>query len=136
MLGNSPNANLSLSDPNCTDESCQAFLNAENESQAAVSWAFQFQYGHWVTYYYVIIIGLLLLIHISRAFMDRRATSRSSKLSTSMYQRAIALGRYVSYRRFTGNLLAWFGFPSFGMLAFFITTLAFLAALVFAIKPY
>ena len=41
--GNSPNANLSLSDPNCIDESCQAFLDAENESQATISWAYQFE---------------------------------------------------------------------------------------------
>jgi hypothetical protein len=48
--------NLSLSDPNCIDagDSCNAYYAAQNASQAAVSWAYQFEYGHWATYYYII----------------------------------------------------------------------------------
>lgn len=48
--------NLSLSDPDCINagDECNAFYAAQNASQAAVSWAYQFEYGHWVTYYYVI----------------------------------------------------------------------------------
>jgi len=77
-----------------------------------------------------------MFLHITLIFLDRRATPKSSSSSTSMYQRTVALGRYVSYRRFTGRLLAWFGLPPFGMLAFLMTTIVFLAALRFAIKPY
>ena len=49
-------ANLSLSDPNCINagDECTAYYAAQNASQAAVSWAYQFEYGHWATYYYVI----------------------------------------------------------------------------------
>lgn len=45
-------ANLSLDDPKCVQaaEDCKAFSVAENASQAAVSWAGQFLYGHYVTY--------------------------------------------------------------------------------------
>ena len=55
--------NLSLSDPRCVQaaEGCIAFYAAENASQAAIPWASQFDYGHYVTYYWVIILGLVFL---------------------------------------------------------------------------
>ena len=48
--------NLSLSDPNCinAEDECTAYYAAQNASQDEISWAYQFEYGHWVTYYYVI----------------------------------------------------------------------------------
>jgi hypothetical protein len=48
--------NLSLLDPNCINagDSCTAYYAAQNTSQATVSWAYQFKYGHWATYYFII----------------------------------------------------------------------------------
>ena len=56
-LGNSPSTNIS-----CADEVCQAWLDAQNEY--LVSWTYQFQYGHWTSYYYVGIMEALSLIYI------------------------------------------------------------------------
>lgn len=49
-------SNLPLSDPNCikAEDACIAYYAAANASQDAISWSYQFQYGHWATYYYVI----------------------------------------------------------------------------------
>jgi len=135
--GNSPNWNLSLSDPNCIDESCEAFLNAENDSQAQIPFASQFLYGHWVTYYYVVILGLLMLGHITRTVLDKRARPAASQSSTpSLYQRANALRRSLSYRTISTKPFVWLDLPAFGVSAFLLLTIAFLAALVFAVKPY
>jgi len=48
--------NLSLSDPACINagDECNAYYAAQNASQDTISWAYQFEYGHWATYYYVI----------------------------------------------------------------------------------
>jgi hypothetical protein len=64
-------ANLSLSDPNCINagDECTAYYAASNASQDAVSWAYQFEYGHWATYYYV--IGKILSV---KSFSRTRAS--------------------------------------------------------------
>jgi hypothetical protein len=46
--------NLLMSDPDCTNAGdwCNAYYAPQNASRAAMSWANQFEYGHWATYYF------------------------------------------------------------------------------------
>lgn len=52
-------ADLPLSDPRCVKGTyrCLDFWVGENASQAAIPRIDQIAYGHWMTYYWVIIVG-------------------------------------------------------------------------------
>jgi predicted ferric reductase len=126
---------LPLSDPRCRNESCMAYLDAENASQAAIPWASLFDYGHWLTYYWVIILGLLTIVRLVQLFQDRRAPLKTTSAPSTLEKLRAAL-RFISYRRFTWKPLQILGLPSFGMLAFLLTGVVFVAALTFAAKPY
>ena len=135
----SPYANLPLTDPKCMNDSCIAYYGAHNASQAAVSWTWQFEYGHWVTYYYVILIFLALLLHLSRHLRGRRSSNHAAVPNSQKvgpWSRARAAFRAVSYRRLHGRWADYCGLPSAGMLAFLLATTLFLAVLTFAVQPY
>lgn len=127
--------NLPLSDPRCSDDSCLAFEAAHNLSQAEVSYYVQFHYGHWVAWYYSAILSIAALVYFSHLY---RARYRQPVLTSqpSMIDKARAIRRYFSYRRFHGTLCDRLGLPSFGMLAFLLLGVLFLFALTFAVRPY
>jgi hypothetical protein len=136
-------ANLSLSDPKCIQaaEACTAFYAAENASQAAVPWASLFEYGHWTTYYYVIIVGVLFLVHIYNIIQDHRISSSTTingQQKPSILRKLQAAGRLVFYRRLhaKGPVRFLDATPNVGTLSFLLITLIFLIGLTFAARPY
>jgi hypothetical protein len=142
-MGDPTVANLSLSDPKCIQaaEACIAFYAAENASQAAVPWASLFEYGHWTTYYYIIIMGLLFLLHVYHTVKDRQARgtpTTSRQQSPSLLRKIQAMGRSIFYRRLPPNGPVRFldASPSVGTLSFLLVTLIFLFGLTFSARPY
>jgi hypothetical protein len=136
-------ANLSLSDPKCIQaaEACTAFYAAENASQAAVPWASQFEYGHWTTYYYVIIIGVLFLVRIYTIVGDHRnssTTTPSEQSKPSIFRKLQAAGRSIFYRRLPpkGPIRFLDASPNVGTLLFILISLIFLLGLTFTARPY
>jgi hypothetical protein len=76
--GNDPSiAHLPLSDPRCNNGSCVAFQAAYNASQAQVLYKWQYEYGHWTTWYYVIVI-MFMLPYLHHLWNARR--SRTGRL--------------------------------------------------------
>ncbi|KAJ9213742.1 hypothetical protein DTO166G4_4673 [Paecilomyces variotii] len=134
-------SHLPLSDPNCikAEDACIAYYAAANASQDAISWSYQFQYGHWATYYYVIIIGLLFLGYAFTTLTDNLIkNSSTAPRRPSILRKLQALGRSVFYRRIR---LSWptklFDVPAdVGTILFLLATIVFFTALVFAVKPY
>jgi len=122
-----------------------AFLDAENASQSATPWASLFRYGHWTTWYYLALIAILTLIHISRKTKDYhfRSTEASTTRTeanrkTTIWQKFQALLRYFSYRQIsikpfnrTNSLV-----PANGALTILLTTIVFLVLLTFVSRPY
>ena len=133
----SPIANLSLSDPRCNNDSCKAFAAAHAASQAAVSYTLQFEYGHGTTWYYVLLVGLFSILHAFRIWRGYRSKgSVSFRLSVTLLDRARALRRYLSYRRFHGPFFDRMGLPSVGMLLFLLAALILFVGATFAVQPY
>ena len=126
---------LSLKDPRCNNDSCLAFQAAHNLSQAQVSYSLQFQYGHWVAWYYSAIIGVGAMVHFYHLY-KARYHQRTSASGPSLLDKARAIRRYFSYRRFHGALGDRLGLPAFGLLAFLLTGVLFLFILTFAVRPY
>lgn len=129
-------ANLPLSDPRCNNISCTAFYAAYNYSQATVSFYRQFDYGHWLAWYYAIFIFLAIIVYLVNLYLNSRPALRDVKRTkpTILYK-CQACRRFISYRRLSGKLSDSLGFPSLGMLIFLIVHVAVLAAMSFAIRP-
>lgn len=129
---------LPLSDPRCRNDSCLAFEAAHNLSQKEVSYYYQFEYGHWTTWLYVILVFIFTLAHGFRLWHDRRPRSNTvgRKPLRALRLKAIAAARYFSYQRLSGKLFDWLGLPSYGLLAAFLLLALFLAVLTFAVRPY
>ena len=128
-------ANLSLNDPRCNSDDCLAFEAAHNYSQATVSYYYQYEYGHWTTWYYLIVIFLFMLIYAYRLWGDRKASSPSSTTS-SVLQKVVAAWRAVSYRRYSGRLADLMGLPSMGIQLLLLGALVFAIVATFAARPY
>ena len=126
---------LPLNDPQCNNDSCLAFQAAHNLSQAEVSYYLQYEYGHWVAWYYSAILGIGVLIHLSYLYRARHCQPAPVS-KPSLIDQVQALRRYLSYRRFYGTFGDGLGLPSFGMLAFLLLGVLFLLVLTFAVRPY
>ena len=72
-MGDPSVANLPLGDPRyvAAMENYLLFWATENRSQE-VPFAIQFEYGHWATCYYVIIIAMLMVGHANNLWNDHR----------------------------------------------------------------
>ena len=125
---------ISLNDAHCNNDSCLAFQAAHNLSQAQVSYYLQYEYGNWVAWYYSAILGVAVLAHLS--YLHRARHRQPAPIRPSWVDKAQAVRRYFSYRRFYGNFGDRLGLPSFGMLAFLVVTVLFLFVLTFAVRPY
>lgn len=128
--------NLPLSDPRCNSDTCLAFKAAHAASQAQISWASQFLYGHYTTWYYLVAIFLAMLYYAFKLFRYRRPVSSSQAGRTGLPKKAVALLRYISYRRIRGRYADAFGLPSFGLLFFVLFTSLYLLLLTFVQRPY
>ena len=126
---------LPLNDSRCNNDSCLAFQAAHNLSQAEVSYYLQYEYGHWVAWYYSALLGIGVLIHLSNLYRARHRQPASVS-RPSLVDKAQAVRRYFSYRRFYGTFGDRLGLPSFGMLAFLLLGVLFLLVLTFAVRPY
>ena len=126
---------LPLSDPRCNSDSCIAFQAAHNASQAAVSYAWQFEYGHWTTWYYIIVIFLFMLIFLHHSLSDRRPWSAQPG-RPSVLNKIVASIRCVSYRRYSGPIADKLSLPSVGMQIFFLGAIIFATVATFAVRPY
>lgn len=133
-------ADLPLSDPRCVaaKKNCTAYSAAANASQAATPYAGQFEYGKWATYYYVVILFLLTVLHLYNTISNRRSkTAVSSTASgSSISNKAVALWRFFSYRHIAIKPITGLAMPALGMCLLLLTTLVFLIALVAAERPY
>lgn len=129
---------IPLSDPRCRDDSCLAFEVAHNRSQKEVSYYYQYEYGHWTTWLYVILVFIFMLAHGFRMWNDRspRSNTVERKSWRALHLRAVATVRYFSYRRSSGKLFDWLGLPSYGLLTAFLLLALFLTVLTFAVRPY
>lgn len=135
---NSAIRNLSLSDPRCNQDSCLAFQAAHNLSQKTVSYALQYQYGHWTAWYYAIIIFLFAVWNGRQMFRSARQarTLKRPKLITRLANKVTAAVRYVTYRRFSGASFDRLGLPSVGLLALLLMSILVLLIMTFAVRPY
>ena len=139
-------ASLPLSDPRCNSDSCLAFKAAHNASQAAISYYWQYEYGHWTTWYYVIIIGCFAIVHTIRLLRDRRRlrskeiTARHNNSQSGIVTRSFdfikAAVRSMTYRRLHGRLHDRLSLPSVGMLLFLSAAVIFFIVATFAVQPY
>lgn len=129
--------NLPLSDPLCNSDLCLAFKAAHAESQAAVSYYQQYEYGHYTTWYYLTVVGVAMVIYAGRLYRNCRPpelTSRPRK--TTVTQKAVALLRIVSYTHAKGRVADNLRLPSLGRAVFLAFTWLFLLLLTFLIRPY
>ena len=135
--GDSSVANLPLSNPACNTSECIAFDAASNQSQLVTPWAGQFEYGHWTTWYYLAIIFVLMLWRALSVWNDRtRHEHNPRNTAPTAWQKGLAAGRYLSYRRFRGSWSDVLGLPSLGVLALLLTTVLYLSLLTFVARPY
>ncbi|KAI9849123.1 MAG: hypothetical protein M1837_005353 [Sclerophora amabilis] len=128
-------AHLPLTDPRCNTDSCTAFEAAHNASQAQVSYYWQFEYGHWTTWYYLIFIFLFMLPFLYHQWKDSRP-QRPVSQTPSFLNKAVAAGRMVSYRRYSGQIADTLGMPSAGLQLFFLAAIIFATVATFAVRPY
>ena len=122
---------LLLTDPQCNNDSCLAFQAAHNLSQKQVSYALQYQYGHWLSWYYAVIIFLAMLVYLSQFYRIGRIGSKNHFLRKSQ-----ACCRYITYRRVHGRVGNMLGLPSAGLLMFLLLGVAVVSIMTFAIRPY
>ena len=135
--GDSAVANLPLSNPACNTSDCIAFEAASNQSQLVTPWAGQFEYGHWTTWYYLVIIFIVMLWRAFRIWNDRTRHEDNPRTTAPTYrQRGLAAGRYLSYRRFRGAWSDMLELPSLGVLVLLLTTVLYLSLLTFVARPY
>ncbi len=127
-------ANLNLGDPRCNSDSCLAFKVAHAASQAEVSYYYQFEYGKWISYYYLIILSFFVAAYIHRLWSYRKNAVASAAVTGA--DKAIALYRSFTYRRIPGAIGVYLGLPSFGLLFLTTISLVLIMAFSFAIHPY
>lgn len=126
--------NLPLSDPSCNSDACLAFKAAHDASQVQISYASQFWYGHYTTWYYLVAIFLAMVFYVYKLLENQRAFPHPP--STTLSDKAIALVRWISYRRIRGRFADKFGLPSLGLLIFVLITCLYLLLLTFIQRPY
>jgi hypothetical protein len=129
---------LPITDPLCVNESCTAFYAAENASQAAIPFDSLGKYAHWMTWYYITILGILALVRVFQLLQDHRPIARKAvNKKPSISQKIMAVGRYIFYRHTAASpFIKPLGLPLNGTLIFLLSTVLFTTILSFAIKPY
>ena len=128
-------AHLLLSDPRCNSDSCVAFQAAHNASQAHVSYTWQYEYGHWATWYYLIVVFLFMLPHVHCLWKDRRPRPLASQ-RPSIVNKTVAVWRTICYRRYSGRIADALGLPSIGLQLLILGAIVFAAVATFAVRPY
>ncbi|RMD44450.1 hypothetical protein DV735_g745, partial [Chaetothyriales sp. CBS 134920] len=131
--------NLTLSNPSCSNDSCKAFYDAHQLSQKLTPYAQQFDYGHYVTWFYLACIGCLTVAYVWRRwnrFIFRRGGRRIEPCPRRIWQWLVSVWRSFAYRRCSGWISTRFGLPSFGILAFMVLVILYCLLLTFWQRPY
>jgi len=138
VVGNT--TNLPLSDPFCNTDKCLAFKAAHAASQSAVSYYYQYHYGHFTTWYYLAVLGVAMAAYAARLYRNRRppkaGPAGGTDGTTPLGYKVVALVRSVAYRSVGGVTAARFGLPALGMLVFLLLTWALFLAMTFWAHPY
>lgn len=143
-------ADLPLWDPRCYTavECCIAFYAGENRSQEITPFAEQFRYGHYTTYYWVVIVGLVSLAHGWNLWWDSRRRRQQQwrtppadspirhRRAPSTLDKLRAAWRYISYRRLDRKPNAFISLPHAGLLTLVLLSIAYVLALILTEKPY
>ena len=131
--------NLTLSDHRCMNDSCRAFYDAHQLSQKLYSYAHQFDYGHYVSWYLIVFLGIFSLIYFWRRWNEYRYRHDSTILEPvphSPKDKLVGLWRMLAYRRVPGWISNRFGLPSIGLLIVFLAFILYNCILTFAVRPY
>ncbi|RMZ82788.1 hypothetical protein DV738_g1624, partial [Chaetothyriales sp. CBS 135597] len=135
--------NLTLSNPSCNNDSCKAFYDAHQLSQKLTSYAKQFDYGHYVTWFYLACIGCLTVVYLWRRwnqYLFHRGCSwmqmQPQPFPWCIKQRLVSVWRFFAYRRCSGWISSRFGLPSLGILAFMALAILYCLLLTFWQRPY
>ena len=118
---------LPLGNPMCNSDTCSAYKAAHAASQAQISWASQFLYGHYTTYYYCIFIFMFGLMYLSRRLNSGYVVYPERK--TTITQKMKAVGRSLTYRKLRIGM-------SFGVAAFIGLAVLFVTIMTFAQRSY
>lgn len=125
---------LSLSDPLCDNATCLEFYTAYKRSQAQISWASQFEYGKWVSYFYCILIFLFMVRHVYDRINSKR--KRQQTPAPNVKHRLLAAFRYCTYRRLPGRIGDSLDLPTLGISFLLLISVLFALLLCFAQRPY
>ncbi|RHZ67157.1 uncharacterized protein CDV56_108884 [Aspergillus thermomutatus] len=127
-------ANLPFSDPRCNNDSCKAYKELHSASQAQISWASQFLYGHYVSWF----CGIILAVFVFAFWLHqcRDWFGWSSGRGSTAKDRITALRRCFTYRRVGGRIAEYLGLPSFGVIALVVFFFFAAALMAFAQHPY
>ena len=115
-----------------------AYEMAEMASQSQISWASQFEYGKWVTYYYcgflIIFAGIYLYQVVTDRFYVYPLKKEASK--PAIGQKLVAIYRFLSYRHLPGRIGNSLALPSVGITALVLLSVLFALLLSFVQHPY
>lgn len=129
-------ADLPITDPRCTNDSCVAFKNAHAASQARVSWDSQFHYGWFVAWIYsgitTIFVALYLLHRLAGSRILQETSAEENDQRITAWAKLRAAIRIFSYRRIPGRLGDYLGLPSVGILLLILSTTVAVVAMIFS----
>ncbi|KAJ8129846.1 hypothetical protein O1611_g3783 [Lasiodiplodia mahajangana] len=125
---------LPLSDPRCNSDECAAFKAAHVASQAAVSYYHQYDYGHYVTWYYLAAIGVCAASYAHHIYRNRYSSPEAT--TSPPICKLQAIGRYVQYKHIPGTAAAWCRLPSLAILILLAITSLYMLLLTFLVRPY
>ncbi|KAI1333190.1 ferric reductase like transmembrane component-domain-containing protein [Xylariaceae sp. FL0255] len=131
--------NLPLSDPRCNSDACAAYYLAHKASQLNIPFGPQFYYGHYVAWYYVVVVGLCAIAYRYSVIRQRRPSAVWSghQYITSKRRKLLAAYRYVQYKQLgRPSNTGWFHLPPLGTSIFFAFTALYLLFLAFLERPY
>lgn len=128
---------LPLSDPNCVSagDACIAFYQAHNASQATTPWTAQFYYGHYITWYYLVAILLVILARLFLLARQHRVKCESSEIP-NLIDKCLAFFRSIAYPRRLKCLSQYIQLPPAGILFFLAITVLYTLLLTFIAHPY
>lgn len=128
-------ANLLLGDPRCNSDACPAFKAAHVESQAEVSYYYQYHYGEWLSYVCIVVLFFYMVAYVHQRWLYHKNSPPPSSAVT-LSEKSVAIYRSFAYRRVPGSVGRYLGLPSFGVLALTLLGLVLILAFSFAIHPY
>ncbi|GMM35705.1 putative ferric-chelate reductase [Saccharomycopsis crataegensis] len=95
------------------DVNTTLYKELKHKSQAAHPWAYQAEYGKYMTYYLVVIIGLFIFKRLHFSYVDEEDLNNRSKVfgRPNFFNKIVAFNRYITYRRLPITLCEYLGLP-------------------------